>query len=446
MPRPLRTLLVPAALIALVAGGLAPTAAQAAAAPASIPLTAASSTNGSPGFYDVPASLPAQNGAIVKSEPMRLAAQVRTAGITSPLPGTATRLMYRTTDTLGAPAAATGTYIEPTAPWLGTGPRPLVSFAEGTQGQGDACAPSKTLASAIVVDDGAISVGYEIPGIYGLLARGVAVVVTDYIGLGTTDRVHTYAVRLDLGHAVLDAARAAKQVPGTTVTDASRIGLFGYSQGGGAVAAAAELAPSYAPELNLAGAYAGAPPADLFGVLQTADGGLTAAVGYAFNGVLSYYPEAKAALAAELNDAGRAALDGLSRACTVDAALKYRGVTTSQWTTTGESFAQVVARSAAAQKAIADQRIGLLRPTIPVQVLTGTKDDVVQHAQAKQLAADWCAQGVSVTYVPVYQPVKTSLNHIGPAVTRLLPSEQWMIDRLNGRAASSNCAQLAWLP
>ena len=87
-------------------------------------------------------------------------------------------------------------------------PGALAVVTPGTQGQGDACAPSKTLASAIVVDDGAISVGYEIPGIYGLLARGVAVVVTDYIGLGTTDRVHTYAVRLDLGHAVLDAARS----------------------------------------------------------------------------------------------------------------------------------------------------------------------------------------------------------------------------------------------
>lgn len=398
-----------------------------------------------PGFYDPPAQLPAANGALVKSEPMNLFAQVRKNGGATSLPGTATRIAYRSTDALGAPVAVTGAYIEPTAPWA-HGQRPLVVLAAGTQGQGDACAPSKSLESLIVVDDTQISLNYEIPNIYAFLARGIAVVVTDYVGLGTPDRVHTYGVRLDLAHAVLDAARAALTVPGASVNASSPVGLYGYSQGGGAVAAAAELASSYAPELNIKGTFAGAPPADLFGVLQTADGGLTAAVGYAFNGILSYYPAAKAELDGALNDAGRAALDGLSRACTVDAALTYRGVTTSQWTTTGESFAQVVGRSPAAQQAIADQRIGLGVPNAPVQVLTGTKDDVVQHAQAKQLAADWCARGAKVTYVPVIQPVTTSVNHLGPAVTRALPSQQWLVDRLVGLPAFGNCGQLGWLP
>lgn len=431
---------------ALAAALALPTAAHAAAAPPTTIATTTAAAQAPDGFYDVPAALPDANGAIIKAEPMRLLAQVRSEGAVLGLPGTATRLMYRTTDALGAAAASTGVYIEPHARWRGSGPRPLVSFAAGTQGQGDTCAPSKTLQSGIIVDDSAISVGYEVPNIYSLLARGVAVVVTDYIGLGTTDRVHTYGVREDLGHAVLDAARAAKQVAGTSVTDASAIGLFGYSQGGGAVAAAAELAPTYAPELALAGAYAGAPPADLFGVLETADGGLTAAVGYAFNGVLSYYPDAAAELDAELNDRGRAALDDLTRACTVDAALTYARTTTAQWTTSGERFSQVLERTPAARAAIAEQRIGNLRPEVPMRVLTGTRDDVVQHAQAKQLAADWCAQGVSVSYVPVYQPLTTSLNHIGPAVTRALPSQQWLIDRLNGKRDSSNCGLLGILP
>ncbi len=39
--------------------------------------------------------------------------------------------------------------------------------------------------------------------------------------------------------------------------------FWGYSQGGGAAASAAELASSYAPDLNVVGTYAGAPPADL---------------------------------------------------------------------------------------------------------------------------------------------------------------------------------------
>lgn len=95
--------------------------------------------------------------------------------------------------------------------------------------------------------------GYEALAIYRILSTGAAVVVTDYVDLGTTDRLHTYVNRLDQGHALLDAARAARAVPGASVTAASRTGLYGYSQGGGASAATAELQPSYAPDVELAG-------------------------------------------------------------------------------------------------------------------------------------------------------------------------------------------------
>ena len=55
-----------------------------------------------------------------------------------------------------------------------------------------------------------------------------------------------------------------------------------------------------------------------------------------------------------------------------------------------------------AAKAVVDaQRIGRLKPAVPVQVLTGTQDDIVPHAQAKQLAKDWCALGANVYPGPV---------------------------------------------
>lgn len=126
-------------------------------------------------------------------------------------------------------------------------------------GQGDQCAPSFALQYPLTLNGDTVSVGYEALAVYRILATGAAVVVTDYVGLGATDRLHTYVNRLDQGHALLDAARAARSVPGASVTAASRTGLYGYSQGGGASAAAAELQPSYAPDVRLAGTYAGAP-------------------------------------------------------------------------------------------------------------------------------------------------------------------------------------------
>ncbi|MDO9352607.1 MAG: lipase family protein, partial [Solirubrobacteraceae bacterium] len=278
-------------------------------------------------FYTPPSSVPGQNGDLVRTESQKLNAT----------PGKATRIMYRSTDSSGNAVAVTGTYIEPSAKYSGSGPRPLVAYAEGTQGQGDTCAPSKSLEAGFIGGSpGGISIGYEIPSINNLLNKGVAVVVTDYVGLGTTNRVHTYVNRLDQGHAMLDAARAALDVPGASVTSSSAVGLYGYSQGGGAAASAAELGPSYAPDVNLKGAFAGAPPADLGAVMKTADGTvLTAVIGYAVNGFIESYPALKTILDRETNQAGKDALKKISTQCTADSIVSFATQKTSKWTTSG---------------------------------------------------------------------------------------------------------------
>ncbi|MEO5874978.1 MAG: lipase family protein, partial [Streptosporangiaceae bacterium] len=138
-----------------------------------------------PVFYNPPAALPAANGALIRTEPLPL-------GLTLPgldgkaLPGTATRLMYRSTDSNGLPVAVTGAYLEPSAAWTGGGPRPLVALASGTMGQGDQCSPSFALQNPATLTGDTVSVGYEVLSIYALLAKGTAVVVTDYVGLGAT--------------------------------------------------------------------------------------------------------------------------------------------------------------------------------------------------------------------------------------------------------------------
>lgn len=74
-------------------------------------------------FYTPPAALPADNGALIRSEALPLGLSI--PGLDGrPMPGTATRLMYRSTDSAGMPVAVTGAYIEPSAAWKGSGPRP----------------------------------------------------------------------------------------------------------------------------------------------------------------------------------------------------------------------------------------------------------------------------------------------------------------------------------
>ena len=151
-----------------------------------------------PDFYTPPANLPSANGSLIRSEPLPLALSL--PGLGSTLPGTATRIMYKSTDASGEPVAVTGAYVEPAASWAGGGPRPLVVLAPGTMGQGDQCSTSLALQRGLILgSEGSqttISVGYEILAMYRLLAKGIAVVETDYVGLGTTDRLHTYVNRL----------------------------------------------------------------------------------------------------------------------------------------------------------------------------------------------------------------------------------------------------------
>ncbi|MFE6886963.1 lipase family protein [Streptomyces sp. NPDC057694] len=396
-----------------------------------------------PAFYNPPAQLPDADGSVIRSEPLPLALSL--PSLHGPLPGKATRLMYKTTDSTGSPAAATGAYIEPTAKWRGAGPRPLVALAPGTQGQGDQCAASLGLEHPITINGQTLSVGYEDLAVYRLLAKGVAVVVTDYIGLGATDRLHTYVNRLDEAHAVLDAVRAARSLDGASVTEQSRVGLFGYSQGGGATAAAAELQPAYAPDVQLSGTYAGAPPADLTETTKAIDGtDLVGALGWSLNGFLQSDPALRPIADAHLNDKGRAALKDLSTMCVGDAILSYSSQRSSSWTNDGKSLDDIIRSEPRLQEFLEQQRIGTMTPAGPVRIATGVKDNLVPHAQARRLAVDWCAKGAQVTYKPVVLPDvgRALINHFGPLLTDQGTAVDWLTDRLSGEPASSNCASL----
>lgn len=402
-----------------------------------------------PEFYNPPATLPAADGELVRTEPLPLGAGLSIPGIGS-LPGTATRVMYKTTDNNGDPAAVTGAYIEPFAAWSGPGARPLAVVAPGTMGQGDQCSASLGLERPIFFNGRTVSVGYEDIGIYRLLARGVAVMVTDYVGLGATDRLHTYVDRVDSGHAVLDAARAARRVPDASVTSASRVVLYGYSQGGGATASAAELAATYAPDVDLVGAYVGAPPADLRATAQGIDGSaLVAALGWTINGLAQSNPELQPILDENLSAKGHAALEDLSTACVGDGISSYPFQRSSSWTTTGESLDDIIEREPEVQAIMAEQKLGDLAPRIPVRLATGTEDDIVPHAQARQLAVDWCGRGVKVTYQAVVLPNLGDgliTNHITPLLVDQTAAVNWLTDRVKGVAVGSNCATMPLQP
>ena len=79
-----------------------------------------------------------------------------------------------------------GTYFEPYNDWPGQGPRPLIVYGPGTQGQGDQCAPSRQFNQGIHWSPWLdLAFNYEELFVATMVARGFAIVMTDYQGLGT---------------------------------------------------------------------------------------------------------------------------------------------------------------------------------------------------------------------------------------------------------------------
>src|SRR3954469_9913566 len=163
-------------------------------------------------------------------------------------------VLYRSTGLNGKPVAVSGTVSLP----KGKAPKggwPVITWAHGTTGIADRCAPSRDTASN---PDHQLS-SYVYPQLNAWLKAGYAVGRTDYEGLGTPG-VHPYLNGRSEGRAVLDMVRAARKLSSSL---SRRYVIAGHSQGGQAALFAARLAPTYAGGLQLRGTIAYAPVSHL---------------------------------------------------------------------------------------------------------------------------------------------------------------------------------------
>ncbi|HIW91692.1 MAG TPA: lipase family protein [Candidatus Corynebacterium avicola] len=406
-------------------------------------------------FYTPPTSIPSTPGSLIRDQfaPHLLAGFDR-----EDAPARADKILYTSTAQDGSPIATSGFVMEPARPWSGEGPTPTIVFGPGTRGAGDDCAPSRSghlLFSADNASDN-VNLNYEYPFYAMASAAGYRVVVTDYIGLGTPGQ-HTYVNHTEEGHAVLDAARA-----GLAFADApadSPVAFFGYSQGGGAVAGAAELASSYAPELNLKGVFAGAPPANLEDVTDTVDGSMGGNVlGFALNGALARNPELTPLADKYFNDEGKAFLYETAAECTFtmddDAPdLSDFDVTdpvgsfmfdSRRLTADGRSFGEIIQDDDDLRRILLgpDYRLGDRPVDVPMFILGAVNDDTIPYGQTKQLAEDYCASGTTVKFLTDDTPAVltgTGLGHAVPQINHATEVFDWIGDRFNGVDAASTC-------
>lgn len=352
-------------------------------------------------------------GKIISSEPSSFQ---YTPGV--PTPTKAWKITYRSTSADGRPNAVSGTVIVPDDGRAT--PRPLITYAVGTVGLGDKCAPSAGFPGGTTA---------EAPLVNAALVRGYAVVVTDYEGLGTPGD-HTYMVAKAQGSAVLDAARAAQRHPEAAKYGLSAdapVGIMGYSQGGGASAKAAEMAATYAPALKVKGTASGGVPADLAEVAESLEGGDSA--GYLLMSAVGQNAANPAlALNKYLNKEGRKLAEVVRKECVGTVLEAGRGKTIEDVTTSNPLDRPNW------QRAIAKQLIGTKRTSAPTFLYHGDADETIPYAVGQKLRADWCKKGNAVEWQSF-----PGQSHVGTAIQGNGPALEWLGRRFAGEPTSGNC-------
>jgi pimeloyl-ACP methyl ester carboxylesterase len=213
-----------------------------------VPAAAAAVPAGPAGlkFYDPPAAKVAGlHGSLIWARPVH--------GGLIPSVGRTWLVLYRSVSPQGKTVPVSGLVTLP-ARRAPKGGWPVVSWAHGTTGIADVCAPSRMLGAPTNVYASALKAEMN-----GWLRRGYAVAQTDYQGLGTPG-VHPYLVGVSEGRSVVDivgAARALNRHVGR------RWLASGHSQGGHAALWAAALGPKWAPGLRLMGAVPISPASHL---------------------------------------------------------------------------------------------------------------------------------------------------------------------------------------
>jgi len=296
-----------------------------------------------------------------------------------------TLLLYRSKGLSGTLTSVSGSLAIP----KGKPPKggwPVITYAHGTTGSADACAPTRGY-------DAGKLVSYAYPLLRRWLKAGYAVVRTDYDGLGTPG-LHQYLVGRSEGRSVLDIVRAARQYDHRL---SKRFIIAGHSQGGHAALFAAALAPQWVPDLRLRGTVAFAPASHLETQFQialgspNAAGGLGAIIALGLRGVDT--ADSKLGVPSLLTPRAAALYPQTKSLCYDRLSLpnSFGGVPLNQFIKSGANLQPALT-------VVGESDPEHLRMRTPVRIEQGTADGTVFEVFTKQLADEYQDNGVKVDY------------------------------------------------
>ncbi len=330
------------------------------------------------------------------------------------------QLKFRSTDMYERPIAAVTTLLLPKNRRVDA---PVLSFQDIVNALGLECAPSRTL----FTQTNSLT-ARQVPALGGLLAQGWVIAVPDHLG----PRSAYGAAQLG-GRITLDGIKAAQNLRTANISR-SPVGLIGYSGGGMATAWAAALAPTYAPDLDLAGsAYGGAP----MNLIKMAEGlgynkphpafGLAYAAAV---GLSREYPN-EIEMWDNLTPLGRSMYLQMQNACTTEILEIGEDHSADEMTPDVKVFDDPVARRVVAANGL-DAYPGV--PNSPVFEWHSPTDELIPVDSIVATNDRYCRAGVRVTSLSTPAP-----NHVAAYPLGLPGAFQWLSDRFAGAGAPSTC-------
>ena len=376
-------------------------------------------------FYDPPVGFQhSRPGTVLRSRDVELAF----LGVI-PQRITATQLLYRTTDMHGNPDAAATTVIVPAerAPKAVT---PVISYQCAIDAVTSRCFPSYALRRRAVAP-GAVA-QFEFVLVAAALAEGWAVSVPDHEG-----REGMWGAPYEPGYHVLDGLRAALNTERLGLAPSAPVGLWGYSGGGLASAWAAELAASYAPELNVVGAVLGSPVGDLGNTFRRLNGtymsGLPALVVAALADI---YPELNKIIQEHATEEGKRLLERLHHMTTAEAVIR---MVKRDMDDMVDVPLQQILDSPELKRIFDDIKLGAVVPTPPVLIVQAVHDQLISVADIDELADTYSAAGANVTYHRDLFSEHLLLHPMSAPMTL-----RWLTDRFNGKPLDEHLVRTKW--
>ncbi|MEV6277240.1 lipase family protein [Nocardia sp. NPDC051832] len=340
------------------------------------------------------------------------------------------QLLYRSNDMDGTPEVAITTVLLP----AGADPevdRPLLAFQTAMDAVTEKCAPSYALRR------GARAIGavtqFEWLLVANALRRGWAVSIADHEG-----PQGNFGAPREPGYRALDGVRAALSFAPLGLHSRTPVAAWGYSGGGMASSWLVEMAPTYAPELNIVGAVLGAPvgdPGQVFLRLNgTAYAGLPAVVIAALH---KLYPVLGAVVREGLTADGQQFVAHAGSSTPVGSIVGLANQKLGDFLT-GEPLEQML-DTPEFQAMFDDLRLGHSTPDCPLLVVQPVHDQVIHMDGVDGQVERYRDGGATVTYV------RDRLSeHFSMLVLHTPISLAWLSARIAGEPATGNTDTTVW--